>query len=483
MALAFVFGFGVAAAVSPAAPAAAQQTAARPQTAQGTAARPQTAPSPPAAAAARPADPEPAAVRLRGTDLFRIRTPLGSLSPSERAELAGRKLTAALRDPAIGPENVVTRRAGDLVLIEAGPLQILEVGPADAAAHGSEPAVLADMWAGLIRKELDRRKKEAFSLILLGRWIGKMMYPAAILLLLWVGSILLDRIAARVATRPADSLPALNVLGITLLSPLAVRRLLRRSVQALKIFLYLGGGYAFLAVLFAQFPRTQAYAWDMLVFVADLLAGLLGRLLDWVPPLVAAILLVAAARLAFKLNGLLFARIRAGRSALPPGLGRDNVALTETIVRVLILLATLVLLAILIPGEGGRVILAVLFLLLLIAALALVPSARQAVAGILLAYIHPAPSGSRIDVEGTRGTVVRRDLLHTVLRADDGSEIWLPHQDLIGRRVVLLSAPDGPAPDGTPHGVPDGTPHGAPDGEPPAGDASGPRAGPEPPAA
>jgi small-conductance mechanosensitive channel len=474
-------GFGIAAAV-PAGPVAAQKPAARQET---SAAAP--APDAPQPAGSQPAAPEPGVVRLRSTELFRVRSPLGSLSPAERAELASRKLVLALRDPDIGPENVITRRAGDLVLIEAGPLRILEVGPADAAVHGSEPAVLADLWAGLIRKELDRRKKEAFSLLLLGRWIGRMIYPAAIILLLWVGSILLDRIAARVAARPAESLPALNVLGITLLSSLAVRRLLRRSVQALKILLYLGGGYAFLAVLFAQFPRTQAYAWDMLLFVADLLGGLLARLLDWVPPLVAAVVLVAAARLAFKLNGLLFARIRAGRSVLPPGLGRDNVALTETIARSLILLATLVLLAILIPGEGGRVILAMLFLLLLIAALALVPSARQAVAGILLAYIHAAPAGSLIDVEGTRGTVVRRDLLHTVLRSADGAEIWLPHQVLIGRRVILLSPPPGrhppeEPPSGTPPDgkSPEGTP---PDGTPPTGDAAGTPADPRPPAA
>jgi small-conductance mechanosensitive channel len=382
-----------------------------------------------------------APVRLRGVDLFVIREPLGSVSPAERAELANRKLAAALRDPAIGPEHVITAAEGGMVVIQAGPLRLLEVAPADAAAHDSTPTVLADLWAGLIRAELDRQKREAFSLLLVGRWLARMLYPAAILLLVWLGSLLLDRLAERLAQRPTERLPTLNVLGITLLGPLAVRRVLQRLIGLGRAVLYLALAYAFLGIVFAQFPRTRVYAWDMLVFVTGALGAGLRRLLDWLPPLVAVVILFLAARLAVKLNALLFARARAGRAVLPAGLGRDNLAVTEALLRGLIVLAALVLTAIVLPGEGGQAMLAVLFLALLIAAVSLVPPARQAAAGVLLAYIRAAPVGARIDVEGTRGTVQRRDLLHTVLRTDDGHEVWLPHSHLLGRRVTQLAPP------------------------------------------
>lgn len=402
-----------------------------------------TAALPVPAAPSRPAT--PAAVRLGGVELFVLDAPHASLAPAERAELANRKLALALRDPRIGPEQVVAVPAGDSVVIEAGPLALLEVTAADAAAHDSSPRALADLWAGLIRREIDRAKRESFSIILVRRWLLKMTYPAVILLLLWAGSVLLDRARQRIALRREDELPVLHVLGVALLGPYAVRRALLRTVTVLRVTLYAGGGYAFLAVIFAQFPRTESYAWDMLVFVADFLVGGLSRLIDWFPSLLAALVVVAAARLAIKLNTLVFARVRAGRAATPARLGPDNVVLTEVLVRGLIILAALILLALLIPGEGGWAMLGILFLALLVAVLALLQPARQAAAGILLAYVRCAPGGARIEFEGIHGTVLRRDVLHTVLHADDGREIWIPNDLLLGRRVIR-AAPHGDPP-------------------------------------
>jgi hypothetical protein len=401
-----------------------------------------TAVAPVPAGPSRPAS--PAAVRLGGVTLFALDAPHGSLSPAERADLANRKLAQALRDPRIGPEQVVAVPAGDSVLIEAGPLAILEVTAADAAAHDSAPRALADLWTGLIRREMDRAKRESFSLILIRRWLLKMTYPAVILLLLWTGSVLLDRARQRIALRREDELPVLHVLGVALLGPYAVRRALLRTVTVLRVALYAGGGYAFLVVIFAQFPRTESYAWDMVVFVAGFLVGGLSRLIDWFPSLLAALVVVATARLAFKLNTLVFARVRAGRAAAPARLGPDNVVLTEVLVRGLIVLAALILLALLIPGEGGWAMLGILFLALLVAVLALLQPARQAAAGILLAYIRCAPGGARIEFEGIHGTVLRRDALHTVLRADDGREIWIPNDLLLGRRVIRAAPPGDP---------------------------------------
>lgn len=399
---------------------------------------PGPAPAVPSREAAAPAA---GVVRIGGTDLFVLRAPVGSISPPERAELANRRLAVALRDPKVGPEQVIAVTRGHSVIIEAGGEPVLEVTPEDAAAYDSSPPVLANLWADLIRKELGRRKSEMFSLVLIGRWVIRMIYPVAILLLLWAGLRLIERLRERVRQRPQATLPALTVMGITLLKPRGYRRLRLRSLWLLRVALFLGFGYALLVVLFAQFPRTQSYAWDMLLFVTDLLAGGLGRLLDWLPPLAAALVVLAAARGALRLNRMLFARARAGRAAVAGDPRTDTAALSESIVRAAIILLAAALLALLVPGEGGQAMLAVLFLVLLVAALALVPAARQIAAGILLAYVRAAPAGSRLEVEGARGTVVRRDLLHTIVRTDGGEEVWLPNLTLLSGRLTRLEPP------------------------------------------
>jgi small-conductance mechanosensitive channel len=418
-----------------------------------------------------------ASVRLGGVELFDLRAPFGSISAEERAELASRKLEDALRDPEVGPEQVIAAPAGRSVLIGAGRWKILEVTPADAAAHDSSPAVLADHWADLIRQELGRRKSEAFSLVLIGRFLLGMLYPVAILLVLWVGLLLLDRAREWVELRPAESLPVVRLLGLEILGPLAVRRLQIRLLGLARFLLYLGLGYAFLLALFSQFPQTRLYARRMIGFVLDALGGGLAEILTWLPRVLAGLVIVAAARLVIRLTGLLFGRVQSGRLTLPPFLTPDTAVVSEAIVRALVVLVATALLALLIPGERGRPVLAVLFLLGLVGAFALAPAARQLMAGILLAYVGPAPTGARVEIDGLRGTVVRRRTFHTIILTEAGEEVWVPNHAVLTRRVLRLGAPDagspgGPAPGGAaPGGSP--TPGAAP---PPAPDAAPPPA-------
>jgi small-conductance mechanosensitive channel len=415
-------------------------------------------------------------VLLRGVELFVLRAPLGSLSPVERAELASRKLDEALRDPDVGPEQVITVPAGrNVALIQAGTWKILEVTPADAAAMDSSPAVLADLWAGQIRQELGRRKSEAFSLVLIGRFLLGMLYPVAILLVLWVGLHLLDRAREWVETRPAERVPVLRLLGLEILGSLAMRRLQLRLLGLLRFVLFLGLGYAFLLALFSQFPQTRLYARGMITFILDALSGGLAEILTWLPRILAGLVIVAAARLVIRLTGLLFSRVEAGRLAVPPFLTSDTAGVSEAIVKAGVVLVATALLALLIPGERGRPVLAVLFLFGLAGALALAPAARQIVAGVLLAYVRPAPSGSRIEADGVRGTVVRRGALHTILRTEAGEEAWIPNHALLTGRVTRL-----PAAEAIPSGSGSGeTPPAAPEAGAPS--AVGPAPAPGPP--
>jgi len=229
---------------------------------------------------------------------------------------------------------------------------------------------------------------------------------------------------------------------------MTVKLLALRLVGVLRILLYAGLGYAFLLALFVQFPATQTYAEGMVTLMLDLLARLMTHALVWLPRLAAAAIILLAARAAFKIAELVFNRVRAGRLAIPPLLTADTASISEAMVQAGIILLAITLLALLIPGESGWPILAVLLLAALVAALAVAPIARQAAAGILLAYVRPAPRGARVDIDGAVGVVARRSLLHTVIATDDGAEVWVPNHVVLGgrvRRTAPRQAPSGAA--------------------------------------
>jgi small-conductance mechanosensitive channel len=381
-------------------------------------------------------------VRLRGTELFVVRTPFGTLSPAERAERASRRLEEALLDPRIGPEQVIVVPSGADALIKAGELGILEVTAAEAAAHDSSPGVLADLWAGLIRQELGRRKSEAFSLVLVGRFLLGTIYPIGILLALWVGLILLHRAREWAGLLPESRLPVLKILDLELLGPFAARRLLLRLLGLLRAVLVVGLGYAFLLALFGQFPQTRTYVRGLLHVTLEALGRGLAEILSWMPRLLAALVILLAARLMIRLAGLIFSRVRAGRLAIPPLLTAETATVSEAILRALVVLLATTLLALLVPGESGWPVLAILFFIGLGAALALAPAARQMAAGILLAYVQVAPCGSRIEVDGASGRVSRRGIFHTIVVTDAGEECWIPNHSVLTRRLTRHAAGD-----------------------------------------
>jgi small-conductance mechanosensitive channel len=376
------------------------------------------------------------AVRLGGDDVFTLAAPFGAGGPSERAVLASRRLAEAARDPAVGPEQVAIESRGDILVIRAGAHGIVEVTAADAAAAGTTPAALAADWAARIRAAIGSHKEEAFSLLLIGRWIRRLIYAAAILVFLWVALVAIDRLKLRVLRVPDDAWPALSILGTTAVGVPALRRVALRSISALRILVGLAAAYTLLAVLFAQFPATRAYAWRMVAFVTDLLVTTLEKALEWLPPLIAALIVIVAARLALRFAAVLFARVRRAEPDATRALAPDTAALSEAIVKVTIGLATVALLALVIPGEGGRAMGIALLLILVVVAASLVPAARQIAAGILLAYRRAAPVGSRLEADGVRGTVARTDLLHTVILTDAGEEAWIPHHIVLTRRTL-----------------------------------------------
>jgi len=377
-----------------------------------------------------------ATVRLGGDEVFTLSAPLGTITPAERAAVATRKLQLAARDPQIGPEQVRIETQGEILILKAGPHAIIEVTPADAAIDGISPTVLAADWAGRIRAALGTHKEETFSLLLLGRWIRQLIYAAAILVFLWVALAMIDRLKLRILRAPDAAWPALSILGTTAVGVPALRRLVLRALGAIRILLSLVAAYTLLAVLFAQFPQTRAYAWRMLAFVTDLLVATLEKALEWLPPLIAALIVIVAARLALRFAGLLFGRVRREELDATRALAPDTVTLSEAIVKVTISLATVALLALVIPGEGGRAMGIALLLILIVVAASLVPAARQIAAGILLAYRRAAPVGSRLEADGVRGTVARTDLLHTVILTDAGEEAWIPHHIVLTRRTI-----------------------------------------------
>jgi hypothetical protein len=396
----------------------------------------------------------PGAVTLGERTLFVLAEAQGVLDPAARARVARSRLDDALLDPTCGPEGVDVLEEPAAATIVLCARHVVVVTEADATREGGTPAEVAWRWASGLREAFGAEKQALLGGRLLRRALLAVLIPLAFLGSLALARLLMRRIAARLLR--VEGRGALRIGPLPVLSSSVARRALAQGLSVLRWTLYLVVIYVFVIVFLEQFPGTRRWGAELLEPVTELAARTGRTLVSLVPRLVLALVVLILARGVLASLGRLFAQVRAGRVRIEPLLTVESAGPAELTARVLVVAVALLLLALLVPGEPGRVVLFAFGL----AALGLVLAGRDALAnvlgGLVTLYMRPFRTGQRVRTAGVEGVVRAKGFLHVSVETDDGRTVLLPNGWVLTQPVevvgdggaihleVVVDSPGGP---------------------------------------
>jgi small-conductance mechanosensitive channel len=384
-----------------------------------------------------PGTPAAAAVTLKGQTLFKLQAGVGSITPTERAELINRRLEKLTSTPLHGTRPDVEKTdVGWLISVSGRP--ILSVTEADARAEKMDGETLAKHWAVILGAALVESRGESLRDLLWRLGATFLVLACGIGLLLglrwgrkWLEAWLEKR---------RERLSALRFRELELVSSQKVFGGLRTGIRFAALFLMLVVVVAAALLVFEQFPTTQGYTEVALLWIWRPLRNILIGVLNYLPDLFYILVIVVVTRVVLRIVSFIFLQTERGVISLAPWIHRDVARPTGTLIKSILVILSLFFIAPLIPGTGSRAAQAITLILGLMVSFGSTSTVGNVIAGIVLTYMRPFRLGERVNVGGITGDIVEKTFLYTKVRTIKNEEVIVPSLQAISSAITNYSA-------------------------------------------
>ncbi len=389
------------------------------------------------AALGQKAAPE-ARAEIGGQTLFVLRSGAGEFTALDRARAVNQRFQEILRTPRRSIETSVQKtETGLLILVGSTP--IVMVTDRDAQAEKVSPEVLAERWATAIKQGLQRAESEEVWHTLLRH----LVLTALVLVLAVLVCLLLRRARAwqiQGLEARRERFPTLRFRGLEVLSGESLYKAAARLFWLVYVTVLLLVAFAALLLVFGQFPATQRYARQILLWIWTPLARIFWGVVGYLPSLFYILVIVVVTRFVIRGLNFVFEQAHRGVISLEPWVHRDVARPTAQILKVVMIVLALFFIAPLIPGTGTTAAQAITLLLGLTVSLGSTSTVGNAIAGIVLTYMRPFQLGDRVQIGETTGDVVERTFLYTKLLTIKNEEVMVPSLQVISRAMINYSA-------------------------------------------
>lgn len=376
-------------------------------------------------------------VKIGRREVLNLRQAQGVLGTQGRSRWANEAIADALDDPNCGPEGWAVQSDGDAFVITLCARRVLLVTDIDAEIAGRPTADLAHAWADSLRQVFGEEQQYVVSSRLLRRALIAVLYPLGFLLLVWALRAV-DRRAAIGLLNRVKQHGGLHVGRLRLFTTATERAVLKGALTVIRAAVAIALLYLFAIGLLRQFPNTSDWAARLWQPIRTIVANFGERVPTLLPRIALAALVLAALRVALRATRQLFDRVRSGRLQIEPLLSRENATELEVAVRAVLLAVGAFLLALLVPGQGGIVLLAVFGLMLAAFVLGARDLTADLLGGLSAIFLRTFRTGQRIRCGEVTGLVRARGLLYTQLEAEDGDLLLLPNQRLLQQPLELI---------------------------------------------
>jgi small-conductance mechanosensitive channel len=248
------------------------------------------------------------------------------------------------------------------------------------------------------------------------------------------------RMVAQAIEARRERFPSLRFRGLELVSAASLLRAAGRLV-----WLVYGGGclvvlVAALLLVFDQFPATQGYARQILLWIWQPLVRIGYGILGYLPNLFYILVIVLVTRAFLRALGFLFEQAHRGVISLEPWIHRDVARPTSQIIKVVVIVVALFFIAPLIPGTGSTAAQGISVILGLMVSFGSTSTVGNIVAGVVLTYMRPFQIGERVKIGDTVGDVVQRAFLYTKVLTIKNEEVIVPSLQVLSSPITNFSA-------------------------------------------
>jgi len=265
---------------------------------------------------------------------------------------------------------------------------------------------------------------------------------AVTVLVFWLFYWLVFRIFKRASNRVVGEHSRVRPLRIQkqeILSAQEVSRILNGTFLAISWFLRLYIVVAFINTVLALFEWSRETAEVLARQFALLVGGLFGAVLNYLPDLFTALLIIGIAYGFLKLFRLVFEGIERQRIKLPnfyPEWSKTSYSL----LRLLIIALTLVVVFPYLPGSESPAFQGVSIFFGVLLSLGSTSAVANVVAGIVITYTRAFKVGDWVSVAGAEGKIFERTAFVTRIRTTKNVEISVPNSAVMSDKVINFSS-------------------------------------------
>ncbi len=387
---------------------------------------------------------EPGHVDFQNREIATLRVSLGPLTPTERADLAEKRLGELTRHDMRAAVVVVPY--GDARNVFLGERLVVGITPGDIDASGGETVdEVAQEVAQNLREALavwaDQRRPEVIISGVVRVVIASLVAVILLLVLQWIRRRVLAKMSLR--TERAIEKRRTTVFGHDLRG-VAVRSV-RAVLELASAMAALVIVYSWLTFALRQFPLTEPWG--------NGLAGFLGRtaamvgigLLRGIPDLLVVAVILFVTRFFARLATKLFDAVERGVVAVR-GVHPDTADATRRIVITVIWVFGIAIAYPFIPGSSSDAFKGISVLVGIMISLGSSGVINQAMSGMVVVFSRALKMGEYVCIENYEGTVTEVGALSTKIRTKRNEEINVPNALLVSsitKNYSRLAETDG----------------------------------------
>lgn len=378
-----------------------------------------------------------APVIVFGKEVFKIFSSLGTLTPEERAERIS-QILQQLAEEGVSADSIAIIDGKSLSTIRIGNRNVLTITDDDALSQESTRQALAETKARELQKFL-RDYQEATSLqhILINLGISALLLAflfGVFALISW----LTDVSRKWVKKNLMNWLPTLTFRNIEILTTRQALLILTSLIGFAGFTLKLVSAYLALTIIFKRFIWTRTWADELLNLVLTPALDLLKKFFDYIPNLIAIVVIVFVFRLLIRFSDSVFQRIAEGKLQFE-GFYAEWSDPTRKIVKFALFLFAVILIYPYTPiaastaAQGISIFVGVLF------SLGSTSAIGNVIASIVLNYTRSFRIGDTVRIGDITGDVVEKTVLVMRIRTRYNEEVSIPNTTVVGSNVMNFS--------------------------------------------
>ncbi|MEP6550379.1 MAG: mechanosensitive ion channel domain-containing protein [Gemmatimonadales bacterium] len=364
-----------------------------------------------------------------------FRSPLGALSPADRAAGATRRIEALSGATA---ESVSTHPIPEGLLITVGTQPVFSITHADvdtlggATLESTSRRVVSQLTAALVDAGEERSIRHILSAIGFS-FAATLIFLLALRLLRAGRRVVLGRLPSA-----QEKLSDIALAGFTLLSRENLLLFAKRFVDLVAWAAGLFFAYLWLAYVLTRFAYTRAWGEALGVYLTSTVSRLALGALGAIPGLFTLVIIFVAVRWLARMVSAFFDSVES-ESVEVPWVHPETANPTKRIVVALLWLFAVVVAYPYVPGGGSDVFKGVTVFAGLVLSLGSSGVMNQAMSGLVLMYARALKPGDYVRVGETEGTVMELGLLSTKIMTTKREEVTLPNAVVVGTSVKNFS--------------------------------------------